>query len=109
MPVPLPAALPYAEESEPAYVQHVAEHFELRPYGKGLLLACGPCPRCAAPLEIPVVLTTVRLMSWRAPARPGPIEVPMACNCDEDHDHRPDGVTEGCGAFWLLGVPAELA
>lgn len=108
MTVPPPSSLPFSEESDPGYAHHVVSNFELKPYGRGSLLAVGTCPRCTAKLEIPVVLATVRSLFRRGTARSGPVEVPMACNCDEDHPGRPYD-TEGCGAFWLLGVPEDLA
>lgn len=108
MTVPPPSALPYSEETRPGYQQHVQAGFTLTPYGKGSLLAAGTCPRCAAALEIPVVLSTVRSPFRRRATRTGPLEVPMACNCVEEHGGRPYGV-DGCGAFWLLSVPADLA
>lgn len=104
---PPPHALPYSEESAPNYVHYVAMNFELRPYDRGCILAVGTCPRCASQLEIPVALTTVRGLFRRRTRRDEPVEVPMACSCDEQHAGRPDGV-EGCGAFWLLSVPTDL-
>ncbi|MDH6215350.1 hypothetical protein [Streptomyces pseudovenezuelae] len=108
MPVPPSPALAYSDSSDPAYEQHVANTWELRPFAKGVLLASGTCPRCAVELEIPAVLTTVRLTFRRTAARNGPAEIPMTCNCDEEHGDRPPDVG-GCGAFWLLRVPEDLA
>ncbi|MGW3283057.1 hypothetical protein ACWDR3_00255 [Streptomyces sp. NPDC001002] len=108
MTVPPSSAFDYSESSDPQFEQHVADTFELTSYGRDFLLASGSCPRCAAELEIPVPLTTVRLTFRRAVARNGPLVVRMTCNCDEAHGNRPPNA-DGCGAYWLLRVPEDLA
>lgn len=97
--------LPYAETTDDEYARFVARIFTVTEPQPGTLVLSGMCPRCSAPIDIPVITEVFR--AWRSrPDRAGgePRAEPMACTCDEDHPDRPDGL-HGCGAYWTLLVP----
>lgn len=98
--------VPYTEENSEDYSSKAATHFELVTHAGRYLVASGPCPRCNAHLDIPLLKEAVRGFGNAGPAA-APTEIPMCCACDGDHPGRPDG-GEGCGAYWLLGIPADL-
>ena len=91
--------LPYLEITEPGFAPAAAATFTIDSYGAGVQLLRGPCPRCSAVIDIPVVVEVVK-----GAGRPGqpagePAEEPVICTCGEKHDGRPaDRV--GCGAYW---------
>ena len=98
--------LPYAETTNDEYARLVARTFTAAEPHPGTLVLSGPCPRCTAPIDIPVVTEVFRDRRSRRPDRADrePLVEPMACTCDEDHPDRPDGL-QGCGAYWTLLVP----
>ncbi|MXM62171.1 hypothetical protein GR925_01565 [Streptomyces sp. HUCO-GS316] len=96
----------YEESSSQEYSQRAADRFELVRHARRYLVASGPCPRCNAHLDIPVVTEAVRRLGNGALAS-GATEVPMYCVCEGEHQGRPDG-EEGCGAYWLLVLPADV-
>ncbi|KUN79275.1 hypothetical protein [Streptomyces griseoruber] len=98
--------VPYEEGSSQGYSERAADRFELVRHARRYLVASGPCPRCNAHLEIPIVTEAVRALGNGGPASGG-TEVPMYCECEGEHPGRPDG-EEGCGAYWLLVVPGDL-
>lgn len=108
---PSPAPLAYEETTAPHYSTQAAATFEIRRLGHGMLLLSGPCPRCSEDMEMPVVDTVVRVLGrgvGRLLARqPQTQEIPVICTCETDHPGRP-AEHEGCGAYWLLVIPAGL-
>jgi hypothetical protein len=96
---PLPE--PYQETTDPEYATTAAAVFEIQEEGNDGLTLRGPCPRCHAEIEIPVVSRVVRGLSWgtRAPAAQVPDVEPVICTCAEPHGGRPEGRV-GCGAYW---------
>ncbi|MEH0542521.1 hypothetical protein QA802_05340 [Streptomyces sp. B21-105] len=102
---------PYAEATDPAYAERAAETFTLREAGPGLLVLSGPCPRCAAPLEVPLPHMVFRgldgILALFRPSQRRPAsdtrDEPVACACDEHHPDRPEG-RKGCGAYWVLRI-----
>jgi hypothetical protein len=95
-----PAVEPYLEVTRPEYATIAAAAFEIEEYKSGSVALRGPCPRCKAVIEIPVVSQVVRGLSrWtQAPAVAADIE-PVICTCAEPHEGRPEGRV-GCGAYW---------
>jgi CHAT domain len=106
--------LPYLEMTEDAYGPRAAESFTVEEPAAGTLVLRGPCPRCEALIEIPVVSSVFRLSrSIRGPLRrktPSTAETghvePMMCTCQDGHPGRPEGYS-GCGAYWTLTIPAQ--
>lgn len=104
--------LPYLEITDEDYGRRAANEFTVEEFRSDTLILRGPCPRCRAPLEIPVVGTVVHRASfgrpWRRPDRPQTAEQvePMMCICEDDHPNRPDG-RHGCGAYWTVTIPAR--
>lgn len=104
--------VPYREITESHYATTAAVAFVIEEYATGMWLLRGPCPRCAAVIDIPVVSEVVkgadrtalgpspdRAQEPGAPAsEEGPSEA-VICTCDEAHEGRPDGRV-GCGAYW---------
>ncbi|WP_131740046.1 hypothetical protein [Actinomadura roseirufa] len=102
--------LPYAETTDAEYARLVARTFTTAETRPGTLILSGPCPRCSAPIDIPVVTEVFRARRSRSGGSgggsgDGPRVEPMACTCDEEHPARPEGV-QGCGAYWTLLVPS---
>jgi hypothetical protein len=105
--------LPYLEITNEDYGRLAARDFTVEEVRSGTLILRGPCPRCQAPLEVPVVSTIVRHRSfggsvWR---RVDPVPAadqvePMMCTCEDEHPNRPDG-RYGCGAYWTVTIPAR--
>ena len=104
-----PAAqpLPYREVTDETYARLAAEKFTVEELRPGTLVLRGPCPRCNAIIEVPVVSSIFR--SSRLPgsrrlhsnsAATGRVE-PMMCTCADEHPNRPHGAY-GCGAYWTL-------
>lgn len=100
--------VPYREVSEPEYAQQAAETFEIEDYGTGLFLLGGPCPRCLAPIEVPVIGRIVRAIRLRRvyEQRHDAQTVPVICTCAEAHPGRPEERV-GCGAYWTFELPAD--
>lgn len=98
--------LPYAETTDDEYAQVVARTFTVAEPHPGTLVLSGPCPRCTAPIDIPVVTEVFRVRRSRRLVLEDhePLVEPMACTCDEEHPDRPDGL-QGCGAYWTMLVP----
>ena len=110
MPLGLPfrrnrGPLPYVETTEEEYARLVARTFTVAEPQPGTLVLSGPCPRCSAPIDIPIVTEVFRAGRVRGGrAEGGRRAEPMACTCEEEHPDRPDGL-HGCGAYWTLLVP----
>jgi hypothetical protein len=96
-----PTSLPYQEITGAQYATTAAGNFEIEEYKIGILTLRGPCPRCGAMIEIPVVDRVVRGVSQVAAASPSEASdgEPVICTCEEPHDGRPEGQV-GCGAYW---------
>ena len=92
---------PYQETTDPGYAAAAAAVFEIQEQGNGSLTLRGPCPRCHAEIEIPVVTRVVRGLSWglNTPVAQQPDVEPVICTCAEAHGGRPEGRV-GCGAYW---------
>jgi hypothetical protein len=105
--------LPYEVTTDDTYPQRAAESFAVDEPSPGILILRGPCPRCAAVIDVPIVQSVFR--GWfpsggrrnRMPraTEPGRVE-PMMCTCEDEHPQRPEG-TSGCGAFWTLTISAS--
>jgi hypothetical protein len=85
--------LPYRPTHEASYATVSAETFEIDDHGSGVLTLKGPCPRCAAFLEILVSGSVVRTV--------GGDPVVVICDCECEHPGRPAD-RRGCGAYWKL-------
>jgi hypothetical protein len=101
---------PYLEITEDSYSAFAATHFQVEEPAPGTLVLRGPCPRCRAVTEAPVVDSIFRstrgVRFWRRPTGPAGVAShvePMMCDCAEDHPNRPDGFS-GCGAYWNLTI-----
>ena len=106
-----PLPLPYAEMTNPEFAVQAAEAFRSTKDADGIVLI-GPCPRCAAVIEIRLFDQVVRdWIPWRS--RPtlavaGRRVEPMICTCAHDHPNRPPD-RKGCGAYWNLVLVTESA
>lgn len=108
--------LDYAETTDDTYSETAAKTFTATEPAGGTLILRGPCPRCHAVIDIPVVTSIFRssrsLGDWlRVPApkvSQAGYEEPMMCTCQDEHPNRPEG-RSGCGAYWLLTIssPAQ--
>jgi hypothetical protein len=98
--VSAPAGLPYLETTAPDYAGAAASKFTIEDHGAGLQILRGPCPRCAAPIDIPIVRQVVK--SFGAAPDTDNVE-PVMCTCEETHDGRPEGRV-GCGAYWNFAL-----
>jgi hypothetical protein len=95
-----PAPEPYKEMTDPGYATTAAAAFEIDEYEAGALTLRGPCPRCRAEIEIPVVSSIVRgLTQWAGMPQSAARIEPVVCTCEEPHGGRPEGRV-GCGAYW---------
>jgi hypothetical protein len=103
--------LPYTEITDDTYAERAAKDFTVTELAHGTLALRGPCPRCRAFIEIPVISSIFR--SSRSigskPHAPEPKSAeaghkePMMCTCEDDHAGRPEG-RSGCGAYWTLSI-----
>jgi hypothetical protein len=104
--------LEYQEITKDEYAEQAARTFTVTKIARHELLLTGPCPRCAAVVQIPVVTGVYKTFrgfaafEWMKPqAVKQPVsavrEEPCVCTCDEAHPNRPAGHT-GCGAQWQL-------
>jgi hypothetical protein len=108
--------LPYAETTEDAYGEETAKSFSIIELPHGGLLLCGPCPRCHATIEVPVVSTIFKsprsLLDKLRPHSSTALTTgrdhtePMMCICTDEHPDRPEG-RAGCGAYWTLTIMAS--
>ena len=57
-PEPKYAPLPYTEITDDTYAVDAAKSFTVTEQGRGTLVLRGPCPRCRALIDIPVVSST---------------------------------------------------
>lgn len=116
-PAPEPdAPLPYTEITDDTYAVDAAKSFTVTEQGRGTLVLRGPCPRCRALIDIPVVSSIFRSSSsvggWLRAGTPKAAEAghdePMMCTCEDEHPDRPEG-RSGCGAYWVLTIssPAQ--
>ncbi|SRR6266542_891718 len=106
----MPSPEPYLEITDDSYASFAAEHFKVEEPMPGTLVLRGPCPRCRAVMEAPVVDSIFRstrgVRFWRRPTEHAEVESrvePMMCDCGEHHPNRPDGLS-GCGAYWTLTI-----
>ncbi|MBE8475991.1 hypothetical protein [Streptomyces justiciae] len=90
--------LPYLETTEPGFADSAADTFVIHEHGVGLRILCGPCPRCSAPIDIPLFQETVKGTRSHPSTATSGIETVM-CTCQEPHEGRPEGRV-GCGAYW---------
>lgn len=104
--------LEYLEITSDEYAKLAAATFKVTPMSRHEFLLTGPCPRCAAVVQIPVVTGVYKTFrgfaafEWMKPqAVKEPVSAvrdePCVCTCEEEHPNRPDGRT-GCGAQWPL-------
>ena len=110
------APLPYKAITDDTYAVDAAKSFSVTELGHGTLVLRGPCPRCRALIDIPVVSSIFRsswsVGSWLRARAPKTAEAghkePMMCTCEGDHPNRPEG-HKGCGAYWTLTIspPAQ--
>jgi hypothetical protein len=116
---PLPGQdepLPYTEITDDTYGGRAAKDFTVTELAHGTLALRGPCPRCHAFIEIPLVSSIFRssrsIGSWPPAQAPKSGEAghkePMMCTCEDNHPNRPEG-RSGCGAYWTLAItpPAQ--
>lgn len=101
--------LPYDEVTDTEYAEKAAAEFTIDTAGYGTLLLRGPCPRCRAVIEVPVVDRVLRdsrsiTLPWTGRRRQEDHVEPMICLCVDSHPGRPDGRI-GCGAYWTLLIP----
>lgn len=94
--------LPYHETTATDYAAAAATTFVIEDHGAGLQILRGPCPRCAATIDIAIVRQVVK---GGGPALnvDDPIIEPAMCTCEETHDGRPEGRV-GCGAYWNFAL-----
>lgn len=108
------APVRYAETTDDKYSEDAAQMFEPIQVAKGTLILRGPCPRCRAVIEIPVVnsifrssrMLSGRLRGPKAGSSQAAYIEPMLCNCQYEHRDRPDG-RSGCGAYWTLTITPD--
>jgi len=102
--------LPYREVTNEEYAALAARQFTVEEPKPGTLILRGPCPRCHAVIDIPVVggiFRTSRLLGGNLRARQQADYVePMMCTCEESHLGRPNDVV-GCGAYWTLTLSRQ--
>lgn len=105
-------ALPYVEMTDKTYADLTAQNFTIEEPEPGAIILRGPCPRCNALIDIPVVdsifRSTRNVRFWRHRAQnsePKTNVEPMMCTCEEEHPNRPEGLY-GCGAYWTLTISA---
>lgn len=111
--------LPYIEITDDSYADLAAKEFTAKQPAPGIILVCGPCPRCRATVEIPVVDALYRsarsIRFWRRSAGASGSsgaerqcrEEPMMCTCEDQHPNRPEGQV-GCGAYWTLTISVPI-
>jgi hypothetical protein len=104
--------LPYVETTDEAYADFTAQNFTVEKVEPGTIILRGPCPRCHAMIDIPVVdlvfRSTREILFWRRHTRspePRARVEPMMCTCEDEHPNRPDGLY-GCGAYWTVTISA---
>jgi hypothetical protein len=99
----------YREVSEPDYAEEAAATFVIEDFDIGMSLLSGLCPRCGAPIEVPLIDGVFRgdraVLVDTAERAGGTRAVPIICTCTEAHPGRPDGRV-GCGAYWIFDLPA---
>ncbi|MGH3898686.1 MAG: hypothetical protein ACRDTA_10625 [Pseudonocardiaceae bacterium] len=96
------SGLPYRETTEPTFTITAASTFIIEDHGIGLQILHGPCPRCAATIDIPIVRQVVKGTGQTATTDTPAIE-PVMCTCEEAHDGRPEDRV-GCGAYWNFAL-----
>jgi hypothetical protein len=109
--------LPYVETTEDVYSEEAAKSFSVIELRHGTLLLRGPCPRCHAMIEVPIVSTIFKsprsLLDKLRPRSPNAVTTgkghiePMMCVCADEHPGRPEG-RAGCGAYWTLTITAAV-
>ncbi len=111
-PAPEPdAPLPYIGITDDTYAVYAAKSFTVTELARGTLVLRGPCPRCHALIDIPVVSSIFRssrsagdrLRAGAPKAAEAGHDEPMMCTCEDEHPDRPEG-RSGCGAYWILTI-----
>jgi hypothetical protein len=107
--------LPYEEITVPEYAETAAKTFTVEVLPGGTIILRGPCPRCDAVVQVPVVdevfkgmrsgLRSVTGVTRRAKDQKDHVE-PMICTCEDPHPNRP-AYNVGCGAYWTLRISAR--
>jgi hypothetical protein len=104
--------LPYREMTDETYPHLAAQRFTVEEPKPGTLVLRGPCPRCNAIIDVPIVSSIFRSSRLLGSERrhrnrsaTSHVE-PMMCTCDDEHPNRPDGAY-GCGAYWTLVVTRQ--
>ncbi|WP_460660169.1 hypothetical protein [Kribbella swartbergensis] len=97
--------VPYREVSEPGYAEKAAETFVIEEFDVGVSLLGGLCPRCQAPIEVPLIDGVFRAAPAQERTERSTHSVPIICTCTEAHPGRPDDRV-GCGAYWIFDLPA---
>lgn len=69
----------------------------------------GPCPVCHYPYNgmVQTDVTVVGLLEDRAAPNFDNVPKLCECNCNEVHAGRPDTITTGCGASWVIAVTKQ--
>jgi hypothetical protein len=103
--------LPYLEITQDGYAEQAARTFSIEEAEPGDYVLRGPCPRCGAVVDIPVVAGIFdgsRSLAHRPqPGDGGKFTEPVICTCEDDHPNRPPE-RFGCGAYWnFVIVPAS--
>jgi hypothetical protein len=100
---------PYQEITDPDFAECAARDFEIAHLDDDILILRGPCPRCGAILEVPLVdrmfdgMRSIR--KHGATSEPAQRVEPVSCTCEEQHPNRPDA-RSGCGAYWTFALTA---
>jgi len=105
--------LPYQEMTDDGYAELAAQTFTVEQAEPGMYVLRGPCPRCKAIVDIPVVLSIFEGMrSLAHPLRAASKTAsgdefvePVLCTCEDEHPKRPQGRV-GCGAYWTVIIEA---
>jgi len=100
--------LPYEEVTTDDFARRAAKEFSATQPVPGTLVLTGPCPRCGAVIQVPVVDGVFKIILPSAGRRDqAPIadrdDEPVICTCSESHPSRPPDKV-GCGAYWLLRI-----
>ena len=108
----VPQPLPYLEITNQGYATLAAQNFTIEEPKSGTLVLRGPCPRCNAVIDVPVVsgiVRSFRLFSVRRPSGKNSAAShaePMMCTCEDEHAGRPKDAY-GCGAYWTLTLSRQ--
>jgi hypothetical protein len=95
----MPDPVDYAETTADDYAEKFVRSATPSTTRRGVLLS-GECPRCADPMDYPVVTEVFRSSTGGAGGATSD-ETPVLCTCKVAHPHRPAD-EEGCGAYWNI-------